>query len=152
MIKRLLFLTALTFTISSNLFAGTTGKLTGKIIDAENGEILPGINILIDGTTMGDASDINGEYLINNIPPGTYTVVASGVGFQKQTFLEVQISADFTTSLDIEMSTESITTETVLVILADSISIQPAASVTVTLYVPVLKLLILCVVAPFDQL
>lgn len=115
MIKRILFLTTLLFTIASYLFGGTTGKLTGKIIDAENGEILPGINILIDGTTMGDASDINGEYLINNIPPGTYTVVASGVGFQKQTFLEVQISADFTTRVDIEMSTESITTETVVV-------------------------------------
>ena len=66
MIKRLLFLTTLLFTITSYLFGGTTGKLTGKIIDAENGEILPGINILIDGTTMGDATDINGEFLINN--------------------------------------------------------------------------------------
>lgn len=115
MIKRLLFLSTLLFIISHHLFAGTTGKLTGKVTDAETGEILPGINILIQGTTMGDASDINGEYLINNIPPGSYTIIVSGVGFSKQTFLEVQISADFTTNLDLQMSTESITTETVVV-------------------------------------
>ncbi len=62
MIKRLLFLTTIALLISTNIFAGTTGKLIGKVVDAANGEIMPGINIIIDGTTLGDASDINGEY------------------------------------------------------------------------------------------
>ncbi len=115
MIKRLLFLITLLLTYSIQLHAGTTGKISGKITDAETGEALPGINIMIEGTTMGAASDINGEYLINNIPPGKYTIIASGVGFQKRTFVQVHVSADFTTSLDIQMSTESITTETVVV-------------------------------------
>lgn len=115
MIKRLLFLITLLLTYSIQLHAGTTGKISGKITDAETGEALPGINIMIEGTTMGAASDINGEYLINNIPPGKYTLIASGVGFQKRTFLQVQVSADFTTSLDFQMSTEAITTETVVV-------------------------------------
>ncbi|MEN8194623.1 MAG: carboxypeptidase-like regulatory domain-containing protein, partial [Bacteroidota bacterium] len=115
MIKRLLFLTTLILIYSIKLNAGTTGKISGTITDAETGEPLPGINILIEGTTMGAASDINGEYLINNIPPGKYTIIASGVGFQKRSFLQVQVSADFTTNLDFEMSTESITTETVVV-------------------------------------
>ena len=115
MIKRLLFLATLIFTFSIQLNAGTTGKISGIVTDAETGEALPGINILIEGSTMGAASDINGEYIINNIPPGKYTLIISGVGFQKRRLLQVQVSADFTTNVDIEMSTESITTETVVV-------------------------------------
>ncbi|MCK5456417.1 MAG: TonB-dependent receptor, partial [Melioribacteraceae bacterium] len=74
-----------------------------------------GTNIIIEGSNMGAASDINGEYIINNIPPGKYTLIVSGVGFQKRRLLQVQVSADFTTNVDIEMSTEAIETETVVV-------------------------------------
>jgi outer membrane receptor protein involved in Fe transport len=64
---------------------------------------------------MGAASDINGNFVINNISPGTYVVVASGVGLQSKRFVDVKIVADFTTNLDFEMSVESIEVETVVV-------------------------------------
>ena len=101
--------------IATNLFAGTTGKISGKVTDAETGEALPGINIIIDGTTMGAASDIDGHFMINNIPPGSYDIIASGVGFQKKKFVNVKIAVDFTTNLDFTMSTDIIQVETVVV-------------------------------------
>jgi hypothetical protein len=57
------------------IHAGTTGKLKGKITDASDGEPLIGANVIIEGTYMGAAANMDGEYVINNIPPGEYTVI-----------------------------------------------------------------------------
>ena len=62
-------------------FASTTGKISGQIKDSRTGEVLIGVNVIVDGTTLGAATDIDGKYTILNVPPGTYTVVASMVGF-----------------------------------------------------------------------
>ncbi len=114
MIKRLpLFLILLIFT--SSFLSAQSGKIAGRVSDAETGEVLPGINIIIEGTTVGAASDINGNYVINNIRPGDYVIVVSGVGYQKKRFIDVKVSSDFTTRLDIVMSSESIEVETVVV-------------------------------------
>ena len=49
------------FLCFSLLFAGDTGKIVGKVTDSETGEILSGVNILLKGTSMGAASDIDGN-------------------------------------------------------------------------------------------
>ncbi|MGE5805540.1 MAG: carboxypeptidase-like regulatory domain-containing protein, partial [Ignavibacteria bacterium] len=41
-------------------FAGTTGKIAGKVTDKETGEPLPGVNIVVKGTTLGSTTDIEG--------------------------------------------------------------------------------------------
>ena len=55
------------------LNAGTTGKLTGLITDEGTCEPLPFVNITIEGTTIGAATDIDGKYVILNITPGKYS-------------------------------------------------------------------------------
>lgn len=95
--------------------AGTTGKLSGTVKDASTGEAIIGVNILIDGTTFGAATDINGFYVINNLPPGNYKVNFSAIGYQKKQFVNVKISVDFTTRLDVELTTESIELQTIVV-------------------------------------
>ena len=57
----------ITFSLFSFIFGGTTGKLTGKIIDESTGEALIGCNIILDGTYLGGSSDNEGEYTILNI-------------------------------------------------------------------------------------
>jgi len=52
-------------------FSGSAGKITGHVIDAETNDPLVVVNILIEGTRMGAATDVNGEYTILNVPPGT---------------------------------------------------------------------------------
>ncbi|MFZ1685429.1 MAG: carboxypeptidase-like regulatory domain-containing protein, partial [Candidatus Zixiibacteriota bacterium] len=51
------------------IYAGTTGKISGKIIDKKTGEALFGANIIVLGTTLGASADIDGNYFILNIPP-----------------------------------------------------------------------------------
>jgi hypothetical protein len=60
--------------------AQTTGKIAGRVVDAA-GEPLPGVNVYIEGTTQGNSTDADGEYFILNVRPGSYTLVASFIGF-----------------------------------------------------------------------
>jgi outer membrane receptor protein involved in Fe transport len=100
---------------SNELSAGITGKLAGKVKDALNGEAIPGVNVIVDGTGFGAATDIKGFYTINNLPPGNYSVTFSAIGYQKKQFVNVKISVDFTTKIDVELSPESIELETIVV-------------------------------------
>jgi outer membrane receptor protein involved in Fe transport len=116
--KILLFIISLlfTFTFSSNLFGGITGKIAGKVTDTESGEPLIGINVIIEGTTQGAATGLDGSYIINNVEPGTYNMVFSGVGYQKKIVTDVRVSSDFTTNIDIDLSSETIGLETITVV------------------------------------
>ncbi len=90
------------------LFAGTTGKIAGRVIDAETKEPLPGVSVIIKELQMGAMTDINGYYYIINVPVGTYTVVARMIGYAEQEVQDVQVNADFTTTLDFTMSVKKI--------------------------------------------
>lgn len=92
----------------SILYSGTTGKLSGRIVDASSGEPLIGANILIEGTTLGAAADIEGNYFIINIPPGSYDIKISSIGYSSKIIKNVRISVDQTTNLDISLAEESI--------------------------------------------
>lgn len=82
------------------------GKLDGKVIDADTKEPLIGANIVILNTDWGAATNINGEYFILNIPPGTYQVRFSFVGYAPKTVQEVRIVGGVTYELNIELSTD----------------------------------------------
>jgi outer membrane receptor protein involved in Fe transport len=101
----LLFITVLTiilpFTI---LHSQTSGKISGKIVDKATGEPLPFANVFVEGTTIGTASDSDGNYTILNLKPGLYSITASVVGYQKMTVENVRINVDFTTWLNFELS------------------------------------------------
>ncbi len=101
--------------LSSIIFAGTTGKIAGKVIDAKTKEPLIGVNIVIVGTSMGGASDVDGSYFIINIPPGVYEVRASEIGYASVTVKNVRVSADQTTRLDFEMGEQAVQVQTVVV-------------------------------------
>jgi len=94
---------------------GTTGKVVGKVFDQGTGDALPGVNVTIEGTTLGAASDVNGNYFINNIPAGTYVLVVSYIGYEKRTVENVKILADLTTTLDFPMTETAIEGEVVVV-------------------------------------
>ncbi|RKY52963.1 MAG: hypothetical protein DRP92_04535, partial [Candidatus Neomarinimicrobiota bacterium] len=55
------------------LVAGVTGKIRGRVVDAQTGEPLPWVNVMLEGTSLGAATDANGVYVILNVPPGEYT-------------------------------------------------------------------------------
>lgn len=115
----LLFLFFLIAVTTNYLLAGTTGKISGRVTDNETGEALPGTTVIVEGTTLGTATDADGYYTINNIPPGIYTITASAVGYQKKQFVNVKVSADFTTKLNIQISS-TVTTLNTIVITAEA--------------------------------
>lgn len=99
--------------------AGTTGKISGKVMDELTGEALPGVNVMIESIwagnvsvplnpKLGAAADINGEYFIINIPPGTYTVVSTMIGYHKHSVTSVAIGVDRTTYLDFKLKEQTI--------------------------------------------
>jgi len=95
--------------------AGITGKIAGVITDAATGEPLPAVNIVIEGTTLGGATDNEGHYFIINIPPGTYTLQASMVGYAVQSKTGVLVNVDHTTPLDFDLAVTAIAGEEVTV-------------------------------------
>ena len=92
------------FIPESVVLGGTTGKISGTVSDASTGDELPGVNVVIVGTTMGAATDANGSFFILNIPPGNYSVRATMMGFGPVVQKEVRINVDRTTTLDFSLS------------------------------------------------
>ncbi len=80
--------------------AGTTGKISGQVVDKKTGSPLPGASIQIVGTSLGDAADVNGNFVILNVPPGTYSVRASVVGYSAVVQSNVRVLIDLTTTVD----------------------------------------------------
>src|SRR3989338_10995918 len=103
-IRSMLFFSVAVILGCNILFAGSTGKVAGNIKDKTTGEPLIGTNVILEGTTLGGSTDINGHYTIINIPPGTYTVIASMVGFSQTKVTGVRVNIDLTTTVDIELS------------------------------------------------
>ena len=97
------------------LDAGVTGKLKGKIIDKSTGEPLIGANIILQNTTLGASTDIDGYYFIINVPPGKYNLIISYVGYQQTTIKDIQIFSDRTTSQNAALVPETFETDEIVV-------------------------------------
>ena len=86
------------------LFAGlasaqTNGKIAGKVSDKKTGEELIGVSVIIEGTTIAVATDIEGKYTLS-VKPGTYNVVFSYVSYQKKVVTGVVVKEGQTTLLN----------------------------------------------------
>jgi len=97
-----------TLILPALLFGAETGKITGKVVDKETGEGLPGANVLITGTSMGAITDVDGKYLMLNVPAGVYSIRASFVGFRTVTVTNVGVSGDLTTSTNFELPSQAL--------------------------------------------
>lgn len=93
-----------------------SGRLEGTIIDAETGEPLIGVNVIVEELTIGSATNAVGYFSVINIRPGTYTVRASMIGFTAVRVNDVRININQTTTLDFEMSEEVFSGDEVVVI------------------------------------
>ncbi|HLA64198.1 MAG TPA: TonB-dependent receptor, partial [Rhodothermales bacterium] len=92
-----------------------TGKFTGHVLD-EAGQPLVGATVFVVGTELGAAVDMNGEYVILRIPPGTFTVRVSSVGFQTQMIEGVRSISNQTTTLDVTLREETVEGEEITVL------------------------------------
>jgi outer membrane receptor for ferrienterochelin and colicin len=102
MFKKLLIF-ALVLAIAPAIYAGTTGKIAGIVKDKQTGEPLPGVNVLLQGTTLGASTDIDGYYVIVNVPVGVHELHVSYIGYKDILIYNVRVVADATTRYDFEM-------------------------------------------------
>ena len=97
---------AMALFLSASAFA-QTGKITGTVTDAETGEPLPGVNVVIVDAQQGATTDAEGYYSILNVSPGTYDVRASFVGFAPVTQEGVRVNIDLTTEVDFALQEQT---------------------------------------------
>ncbi len=102
-VSLILFYTIFLFT-GNLLIAGTTGKLTGKVVDMNTKEALPGTNVVLEGTSMGAATGLDGSYTIMNVPPGIYSLRFTMMGYKNSLISNVRVSIDLTTTINANMS------------------------------------------------
>jgi hypothetical protein len=90
-------------TFPTLLLSGTTGKIVGTVLDKKNNEPLIGVNIMIEGTSMGATTDLDGSYLILSVPPGTYNLEVQYVGYSTVKLQDVKVNVDLTTVANVVM-------------------------------------------------
>ncbi|MFQ5648909.1 MAG: TonB-dependent receptor domain-containing protein [bacterium] len=111
------------------VIAGTSGKIVGKVVTKVSGEALPGTNVTVVGTALGAAADGKGEFIILNVPPGTYDLEASMIGYAKLKITRVRVGIDRTSEVDFKLSEAAIVTGEVVVV-ANRTLVQKDVSAT----------------------
>ncbi|MCH8487677.1 MAG: carboxypeptidase-like regulatory domain-containing protein, partial [Candidatus Cyclonatronum sp.] len=100
--KRILFL-SLFLLLCAATETAFADKIAGRITDARTGEELIGANVFIIETAQGASTNLQGEYIILNVRPGTYTLRVTYIGYQTQIIQEVVVRTDLTTTINIAM-------------------------------------------------
>ncbi len=104
----------LSIIIFSGLLLAQSGSITGLVTDAENNDPLLGANVIVEGTTMGAATDINGNYAIQNVPVGAVTIMVSYIGYEKQD-LDLTVTLGEIVTANIALAREAIQMQTYVV-------------------------------------
>lgn len=116
-LKRTLII-LLFFIVNFSLSAqeNTSGTLRGTVIDAIMQQPLAGANIVLEGTQIGAATDLEGAFHISSVPVGTYRAVVSYIGYEKKIIADVIIRPERITFLNTKLvPTELETIEVVVV-------------------------------------
>jgi outer membrane receptor protein involved in Fe transport len=91
------------------------GSISGEVRDAATQQPLPMVNVLLVGTSLGNASNENGYYHIKQIPPGMYQVKASMIGYEATVLSEVYIAPQRNKSVNIQLRPTGVEVEGVSV-------------------------------------
>jgi len=93
--------------ITTALVAQSVGEIKGRIKDAETGNALPGVNVVLEGTARGASTSIDGSFVIANVSAGTYVLSASMIGYSTAQF-NVILEADRTSKVELSLNPKPI--------------------------------------------
>ncbi|MDH4158057.1 MAG: TonB-dependent receptor [candidate division Zixibacteria bacterium] len=105
--KFLTLIGVLSVLLASTAFGAVTGKITGQITDVETKEALIGVTVSVMGTNLGAITDLDGNYIILNVPVGDYVLSISAVGYATLEVSNVHVSADLATYQNHELSSRA---------------------------------------------
>lgn len=99
----------------TSLAIAQNGSIKGRVIDLKTKEGVIGANAVIEGTTVGAATDLDGVFTIPNVKPGTYALVISSITYKTQTIQDVIVESGNVTSLEITLVEDVAELEEVIV-------------------------------------
>ncbi len=105
--KKFKLLFIFTFIFSISVSFAQSGVLQGRVYNEINNESIPFANIIMESTQLGTTSDIDGNFSIENLKPGSYTIICSYLGFKNAVFYEIIISPTKPTVLNIPLIEEA---------------------------------------------
>lgn len=127
MIKKILAFAVLSLVVLIPVVASAqTGSITGSITDARTGEGLPGATVFLPELSLGQSTNLDGEYTINNVPAGTHNVRVTYVGYVGRT-VSVTVTAGATTTLNVELQPDRLELRDLVV---TGYGVQPRREVT----------------------
>ena len=111
---RILSVFALVTIVSITTALAQTGKVVGRVTD-QSGVAIPGVNLFLPSILQGTISDVDGYYTILNVPPGTYSLRSSFIGFGTQIVEGVRVNIDQTTTVNVQLSEDTVGLEELVV-------------------------------------
>ena len=103
------------------------GKVAGVVVDAESGDPLVGATVFFRDTNYGTMCDLDGNYLMDNVVPGTYVLEVSIIGYNRLTATGVLVEAGTTVKLDVSLQPEAIELDEEVVVEAEALRNTGAA-------------------------
>ena len=113
-IKSFLLISLLLFGASYLSAQQESGRIKGTVTDVTTGEIMFGANITVKSTSLGSTSDVDGKYLINAIPAGSYTLKVSYIGYRSKE-VPVEVKAGATLEMNFSLVSQALEGEEVIV-------------------------------------
>ncbi len=92
----------------------TDANVFGHVLNASDGEHVPFINIIVEGTRLGTITDASGHYILTNLPVGSHTLVVKGMGYET-TYSEIEIFANQTLEVDFEVNYTGIDLDVIVI-------------------------------------
>ena len=102
-----------------------SGKIAGTVTVQGTDQTLPGASVLVVGTSYGAATGFDGEYSIIGVPPGTYSLRVSFVGYSETVVEEVRVQTGLTTRIDVALAEEEAGVGGDVVVTAERPPVQP---------------------------
>ncbi|HUI29517.1 MAG TPA: TonB-dependent receptor [Candidatus Acidoferrales bacterium] len=104
--------------------AAANSNIGGNVRDAQTHEPLPGANVILVGTSIGASSDLNGRYVIRDVPSGTYLLRATYIGYRS---LEQRVEVNENANVPLDFALEPVGVQGQTVVVTAQASGQNAA-------------------------
>jgi len=99
----------------SSFANGLKGSIQGKVLDADNKMPLAGTNVSVNGTQMGAATDVNGQFSIKNVPVGSYVLRFDYIGYESLRKTDIIVRSNRITYVNSELKMSALEGEAVSV-------------------------------------
>ncbi len=114
-LKFVLPLTLIVLSFNVVSYAQSRSRIQGTVKDAKTGEVLPGVNVFLVGTSLGAVTDLDGHYFIVNVPVGSYDLRVSMIGYAATVVKDVLVSIERVSTEDISLEPAEIKTGEVVI-------------------------------------